>query len=246
MKTTLLITTFNRGHLLWYSLERLEQSILPDEVLVIDDGGTDHTQAVCEEFNGRLPIPVRYVYNNNPGHTLCSKARNIGLKLASHDLIVTSEPEIMFESQVIEQLRQRHVEEPTKVISAGLVYAAREESQRTPEGCEWREGWVAPYTALYHRDWLMEIGGWDEDMPGMWGWDDTDLLSRLRFAGHGQVIDKEIHVLHQWHPEPPDVDGGPNEAHFRAKSFHENPEDPSDLIANKGRPWGVLSQPTKN
>lgn len=81
MTTTLLITTFNRGGLLQNSLERLTQLALPDEVLVVDDGGADNTEEVCASFNDRLPI--RYVYHNNPGQTICSFARNVGVKLAT-------------------------------------------------------------------------------------------------------------------------------------------------------------------
>lgn len=54
-KVCLLITTRNRSHLLNRSLERLTRLTIPDEVLVIDDGGDDNCETTAMNFVGRLP-----------------------------------------------------------------------------------------------------------------------------------------------------------------------------------------------
>ena len=87
-KTCLLITTFNRGELLGHSLERLTHLTIPDEVLVVDDGSSDGTDAVVKSFEGRLPI--KYIYNYNPDWSICSMARNIGIKNTDCEIIITS------------------------------------------------------------------------------------------------------------------------------------------------------------
>lgn len=239
MKTCLLYTTLNRTPLLRNSFERLLPQTLPDEILVVDDGGDDGCEALCEEFNDRLPI--RYLYNHNPGKTICSMARNIGLKSTDADLLITCEPECMFLTDVVAQMLHRHGENPVDVISAGTVYHAQEAGELDPDRCTVTEGWVAPWVGLYGREWLYALGGWDESFPSDWGWDDTDLLTRLRVAGHGQVIDREIKLLHQWH-EKTAIDQEANEAHFRGKTFVADERDTSDLIANKGSDWGVLRE----
>ena len=78
MKTSMIITTHNRAHLLDTSLRRLQRMTLPDEILVIDDGGDDNTEQVCITAMQYIPRPIRYVYNDNPGQSICSMARNIG------------------------------------------------------------------------------------------------------------------------------------------------------------------------
>lgn len=237
MTLTLLITTNNRGGLLRQSLQRLCELTKPDELLVVDDGGTDDTHAVCDEFVNRLPI--RYVYHDNPGPTICSMARNVGVKLATGDVLVTSEPEIVFVTDVLAQLVARKAERPAEVISAGAIHhSASGQTWREAHGSHPTLGWVAPYVALYERRWLFDVGGWDESFPGPWGWDDTDLLTRLRIWGYGQCIDTSVEAVHLWHGLGADA-SGQNERHFMAKSFHEPHADYTDLIANRGKPWGV-------
>lgn len=234
-KTTLLITTYNRGDLLGRTLEKLSILTRPDEVLVIDDGGDDNTRDICQRAVGSYGLNLRYVYHNNPGRTLCAQARNVGLKLAENDWIITSEPELIFDSDVVPDLHAQRSTYPCDVISAGRIRFL--DGQHKVEQVV--EGWVAPFCALYHRDWLMDIGGWDESFPGPWGWDDTDLLTRLRITGIGQYIAKNVQCTHQWHPKGGDA-GRQNERHFMAKSFHQDWDDPTDVIANRGREWGVL------
>lgn len=253
MKITQVITTYNRGHLLDHSLRRLCTLTPPDELLVIDDGGEDATEEVCARWGEHLPI--RYIYNHNPGPSICSMARNIGVKEASHEMIVTSEPELIFLTDLIAQFKQLHVEHPTQVISSGRVWFAPEGYHGDEINPGWEEagdyippigsqdaiGWVAPYAALWSRRWLADLGGWDESFPGYWGWDDIDLLTRLRIAGYGQHIALDCMAIHQFHGLGGDV-GFINEKHFLAKSFNQGDEnDHADLIANRGKEWGTIT-----
>lgn len=215
-----------------HTLNRLCDLTLPDEILIVDDGGSDGCDQVVPEFSDRLPI--RYIFNNNPGQTICSMARNIGIRNTDADIVVTSEPEAMFITDVLAQLLAHHAIEPTKVISAGTVHHAQRSDVRDVASCMTIRGWVAPFTALYVRDWLMEIQGWDESFPSRWGWDDTDLLTRLRVKGHGQVIDLGSEILHQWHGSSA-VDQKLNEQHFLAKNLQH---DGAHVVANEGVEWG--------
>jgi len=257
MDITLLISTFNRGPLLANSLERLCQLTPPEELLVIDDGSSDNTEEVCRSFEDRLPI--RRIYNHNPDWAICSMARNIGLKEARNDWICVSEPELFFVTDVLPQFAELVEEHPDEVISAGSIFFAPEGyplsenveglekagDYTPPEGIEGSAiGWVAPFTALWYRPWLMEVGGWDEQFPGPWGWDDIDVLTRLRIKGINQHIALNVRALHQAHgPEHRgDVDFQ-NENYFRAKDFVAGGvEDPNlpDIIANRGIEWGTV------
>jgi GT2 family glycosyltransferase len=271
MKTTLLITTFNRSRQLSNSLNRLLHLTIPEDILIVDDGSSDATRAIVSEFETKLPI--RYIYNNNPGWTICSFARNVGIKNTDADIIITSEPELLWVTDVYKQMMEWHDKKPNDVISAGSIYheqpttgfhsgfitdpqaalhdmrvEVHELQPRPyhPSGLVKTIGWVAPFTALYKKDWLVDIGGWDEEMPGSWGFDDTDLLTRLRIRGHGQVIANEIECLHQWHEKLPLDIGGKmsaiNDAYFQAKKLDELGPDDVGLVANKKREWGVIKK----
>lgn len=242
MKLTMLITTYNRAHLLRHTLARLVDLTHPDELLIVDDGSNDDTEQVATEFANRLPIT--YIYNHNPQPSICSLARNIGFNEAENDVIVTCEPELIYVSDVLRQFEELHLENPNDIISAGLVHFAPAEwdptlgVERLPGG-EQAVGWVAPYTALWWRPWVLDLGGWDESFPGPWGWDDTDLLTRLRIAGHGQTIALHVEAIHQWHPLGAD-NGSINELHWLAKSFHGDETNTADLVANQGKRWGRI------
>lgn len=257
MYVSQVITTYNRGKLLRNNFTRLQELTVPDEIIVVDDGGNDETEDICREFPD---LPIRYIYNNNPGPTICSMARNIGFKEASHEWIVTCEPELIYSTDVIAQFIELHPRFPTDIISSGTIWFAPSKwngkikglekagDYKPPKGSQAAIGWVAPYTALWNREWVLELGGWDESFPGYWGWDDIDLLTRLRINKHGQHIALGVKAIHQYHGLGGDKDFV-NEAHFRAKSFNNtshgnednfSEEDKIDLIANKDKEWGII------
>lgn len=48
------------------------------------------------------------------------------------------------------------------------------------------------------KEWLEEIGGFDESFEGH-GWDDFDLYERLKLINRGMVRHPDIITIHQWH-----------------------------------------------
>ncbi len=269
MKSTLLITTFNRSHLLNKSLERLTRLTLPDDILIVDDGSIDNTFETVENFKNRLPI--RYIYNHNPKLSICSFARNIGLKNIDSDIIITSEPEIFFVTDVVKQMLEQHQQKEKNIITSGVVYhqgvqgnicnnmmenpieQLKKESTLINEslhntipnnskGYAKIKNWSATFVALYRREWLMDINGWDEEFPGCYGFDDIDLCTRLnRYLNIGQIISQEIETIHQYHGQSPDIGNAViiNSKYFEQKQCYDNPEK-CEYVANKNKEWGVL------
>lgn len=267
-KVCLLITTFNRSAQLNRSLERLCRLTIPDEVIVINDGGQDNCEQTCKAFEGRLPI--RYIYNHNPDWSICSMARNIGIKNTNCEIVITSEPEILFITDVVKQFLDYHRDMPNKVISAGTIYHMGEKANLhvdmignplerlkyeavnisshgtipdNLQGYAKIQGWVAPFSALYRREWLIDINGWNEELQGQWGWDDTLLLTRLSYNGIGQEIKNDMEALHQWHSKlPPNIQfqaSQSNENFMITRNWNlQNPN--NDIKANKNKEWGII------
>ena len=249
MSTCLLITTCDRTELLARNLRRLSTLTLPDEILVVEDGGTDPTTfELCKVYEEDLGLPIRYIYTHNPGQTMCSHARNVGINSTACDVVITCEPEMLFDTDVIAQLLADHRSRPyAEAINVGTVH--HEQAPGTgPCCCCGQEkhttvNWEAPWIALYERKWLLDLGGWDESFPDPWGWDDTDLLTRLRIYGVGKYNDLAIEATHQWHPTQA-CPQAPNEAHFTSKGFNgDERRDHPELVANRAAildgTWGV-------
>ena len=68
MKTTLLITTYNRPDALELCLMSvLRQTHLPDEVLIADDGSTADTKELIDTYRTKFPIPVIHIWHEDKG-----------------------------------------------------------------------------------------------------------------------------------------------------------------------------------
>lgn len=77
---SVILPTYNRAHLIGETIQSLlEQTRLPDEILVIDDGSTDGTPEVLARYDG-----LRVVRTENKGK---ASALNLALTLISGDLV---------------------------------------------------------------------------------------------------------------------------------------------------------------
>jgi GT2 family glycosyltransferase len=199
---------------------------MPDEVIVVDDGSASSSvKDVCALHRG---MRIRYIRNQNPGETNCCHGRNVALRAAAGDEVIWTDPEMLFFTDVVKQMALARERYPHNVLHEECCL------QQPYHGADpefWR---YVPglYVHMARRDWMLEVGGWDEALPGPWGWDDIDLHHRLEHASYVRKSLPELVVLHRWH-EPRSGPAAENEAYFRAKEF------PRDIVANAGREWGV-------
>jgi glycosyltransferase involved in cell wall biosynthesis len=79
---SVLMPTYNRAHYIRQALESvLAQDYRPLEIIVVDDGSTDNTNKIVNEYNVDI---VHYFYQKNSG---IPKARNFCLTQANGDFI---------------------------------------------------------------------------------------------------------------------------------------------------------------
>ena len=75
------LPTYQRAHLIGAAIESVLAQLHPaTEVLVVDDGSTDETEAVVRAF----PAPVRYLRQENAG---AGAARNLGVREATSEWV---------------------------------------------------------------------------------------------------------------------------------------------------------------
>lgn len=95
---SVIIPTFNRARLVSQSIESvIAQTYANLEVLVIDDGSTDATQAVVSSIDDRR---IRYIEQENRG---VSSARNHGVEVSRGELVAFLDSDDLWERRKIEQ-----------------------------------------------------------------------------------------------------------------------------------------------
>jgi glycosyltransferase involved in cell wall biosynthesis/SAM-dependent methyltransferase len=186
---TVAITTFNHARFLGNALDSIVgQSIAPDEILVVDDGSDDDPAAVVARYPG-----VRLVRQENQG---LAAARNTALQEAS-------QPRILF-LDADDALRPRALELSLRCFEqhpdAGFVYGGHimADADLNPTSAhhfqatgpdphlDFLEGNAIGMhaTVLYDRAKLLEIGGFDPELPRCEDYDVYLRMSRRFGVGH--------------------------------------------------------------
>lgn len=117
-KLSVALCTYNGERFLAKQLASIKQQTrLPDEVVVCDDGSTDRTLEIVREFAASVSFPVKIVENKqNLGS---SKNFEQAIRLCSGDLIALSDQDDLWHPNRLE----RSVQELRMHPEAGLVFA---------------------------------------------------------------------------------------------------------------------------
>src|ERR1700761_3212742 len=88
IKTSLNISTYNWPRALNLCLLSVKAlKVLPDEVVIADDGSTDDTRQLIAEFQKDFPVPLKHVWQPDEGFQL-ARVRNKGIAASSYEYII--------------------------------------------------------------------------------------------------------------------------------------------------------------
>jgi glycosyltransferase involved in cell wall biosynthesis len=233
MKISVVMNTFNRAHLLRLALRSyLRQTEGDFEVVVADDGSTDETPAVVEEFQKIATFDVTYARHEHAGHRRAA-AVNLGIAHCRYAQILFTDCDSLGMSNLVEAHR-RHARSD-RMLCGGYIRLEQDETERLTEEdvtsgrfealldararrqllrkhlkARWeiiRRKPRRPHNMGLNfsvsRDALYRINGYDEEFEG-WGSEDGDVRERLRSIGvHPYSLYDKAVVLHMWHPVEP-------------------------------------------
>ncbi|MEA3228307.1 MAG: glycosyltransferase family A protein [Campylobacterota bacterium] len=193
MQISVVIPTYNRYTVLKRALISVfAQTYLPYEVIVIDDGSTDETSKIQQDFS-----TIKYYYQNNAG---VSSARNLGIQKSSSQWIAFLDSDDEFHTKKLEEQVLFHQENRDVLMSytdekwiRNCAEVKVPKKFRKYGGDIFRECLshciIAPSSTLIHKDLLGNVGVFDESLAVC---EDYDLY--LRVARNNQIglIDKKL------------------------------------------------------
>lgn len=232
MKVSLIVSTYNRPDALRVCLDSIcKQTVLPDEVLIGDDGSADETARLIEEVKQAFPVPLIHLWHEDKGFRL-AMMRNKCVAKASGEYIIEIDGDVFLHPQFVAD----HLREAGKgiYVKGGRANLNRETTERIcREGTAqklscWGKGFESkPENALhcpllarflasryrkhrssalgcnlsFYREDFIRINGYDEFFEG-WGGEDTDLGSRLQRSGCRKRYLKFAGIVyHLWHED---------------------------------------------
>jgi GT2 family glycosyltransferase len=109
---SIVIPTYNRENLLSRVLEGYlaqSQAHSIHELLVVDDGSTDATEAMVGQFIRRSPFPIRYLRQPNKGP---AAARNFGIREAKSGIVLFTDSDVVPARDLVAQHLDWHRRNP--------------------------------------------------------------------------------------------------------------------------------------
>ena len=128
MKLSLVITTYNWPEALSLVIESIKnQTILPDEVIIADDGSTQETKDLITSFNKGSDINIIHAWQEDIGYR-AARSRNNGILKSSGDYIVMIDGDMILHTNFI----QDHISsaEPGFFVQGSRVLLSEEQSKK--------------------------------------------------------------------------------------------------------------------
>ena len=231
MKVTLIIVTYNRPDALGIILKSIRrQHVLPDEVIIADDGSGPETAELIREAARMFPVPLKQVWQEHKDFRAAA-IRNRAIRESSGDFLIFSDGDLVFHPKFVYDYIRRS-SSGTALIGSRLFLNPEATLHILKEG-EFRgisplvsrsiaknrlnsvripiPGIVVPTVnfSLRMRGGLLgvfrtdigRVNGWNESFTG-WGLEDTELVARLFNSG---IRFKKMKfaglAYHLWHPE---------------------------------------------
>ncbi|MEU1402499.1 glycosyltransferase [Streptomyces sp. NPDC005728] len=193
---SVIVPAYNEKECIANTLESLARSTHPIEIIVVDDGSTDHTSEIARAAATELGMTnVRVIRQENAGKPA---ALNNGVRNATYDIVVMMDGDTVFEPETV-----RHLVQPFADPSVGAVAGNAKVGNRNTVIGAWQHiEYVMGFNldrrmydllrcmptipgaiGAFRREAVLQVGGMSEDTLA----EDTDITIALHRAGRRVV-----------------------------------------------------------
>lgn len=228
--TSLIVSTYNWPEALNLCLlSILRQTVMPDEVIIADDGSTSETAEVIASYQQKFPVPLIHVWQEDDGFQL-SRIRNKAIAKAAKTYVIQIDGDLILEKHFIRDhlafSKKNTFVSGSRIImnnelSQKLIKQNRAKVALTSKGLKnvlngLRLPFLSQMTSNYKKDdiyylrgcnmafWrtdLIRVNGYNEDFTG-WGREDNEIGLRLIHSGiEKRIIKFSGIVFHIYHHE---------------------------------------------
>lgn len=195
---SVIIPTYNRGHLIERSIHSvLSQTYRDFELIIVDDGSTDNTAEIIRSYNDDR---VRYIrHDTNMGVAV---ARNTGIKAALHDYIAFQDSDDQwFTDKLAKQIAAFDEAGPeVGVVYSGVWYieGARKRYVAYPDSRNkdgdlhkslLKLGYICFMASVIRKECFERAGLFDETLPASEDW---EMWIRISRHYHFKCVDEPV------------------------------------------------------
>lgn len=113
----------------------LDQSFSSYQILLIDDGSTDGSGELCEQYQNKFPDIVQCIHKENGG---LSSARNVGMEKAEGEFVIFPDPDDWVESDYLMKLYDLQKNYETDLVCTGYWIETGDHTQPVNDNVESR------------------------------------------------------------------------------------------------------------
>lgn len=169
-KVSLIVTVLNENETIEKLLKSIfKQSVLPNQLLIVDGGSTDKTvQKITTFFKKNQSIQAKIVVKSGNR----SIGRNHAIKLAKHDLIAITDAGCELEQNWLQELLKRYSQKDCSVVAGYYEAHAKTDFEKAvvpyalvmPDKVDETTFLPATRSMLIEKKVFTELGGFDETL----------------------------------------------------------------------------------
>jgi len=231
-KVSIIVSTYNRPETLDLCLQSIKkQSVLPNEVVIGDDGSKNETKELIEKIQQDFPVPLIHVWQEDKGFRL-AMSRNKAVAASESEYIIEIDGDLILNSRFVEDhlffaqkgyflkggrvnLTEKYTKKvcQTRKLPKRITVFSKGIMRRINSiHCIPLSKYFAPRykknrilglgcNMSFWKDDFIKINGYDEFFEG-WGGEDYDFANRLQNSGVKRLYLKFSGIVyHLWHQD---------------------------------------------